>query len=560
MFKRTHIVNPFALGLVALFIGVYLLPLNFRPLSTPDEMRYGEIAREILVSGDFIVPHLNGLRYFEKPAGGYVLNAGAMALFGETNFAVRLMSSLSAGLAAWFLFCLLKRERGKQAATLAAFIFLTCAEVMGIFTFSLLDGMFSGLITGSLCCFYFTLKTDGWKRVGLLVLTGLFAGGAFLVKGFIAFAVPIIVMVPFLMIQRRWKDLFLRSWIPLLTAIVFILPWSLAIAAREPDFWHYFFWEEHIRRFFSEGRAQHQAPFWYFIPVFIGGAIPWSFIAPLPLRDMLHRRFREPLIQFGLSWLFVTFLFFSCSSGKLGTYILPCFAPFALLLALALIDWFERKEETRALQVGILGFGAIITMALATLLVIGGLNILHRLPPLDPHFAFKFIGMLAGLILALLLIIHAFRRDHFPYKMLFLGLSAATVFVTLTLCLPTEISTSIGIQRALESEKYLIEPDTILVGDSKMIHALCYVFKRDDIYLFNRKGELTYGLSYPEAKPRLLNSHQLLALIHERGSRRLVLAMKAPPGDPVKLSLPLPHEQRQWLKIWFVVYEPQGKE
>ena len=87
-------------GLIALFFCVYLLPLNSRQLAIPDEMRYGEISREMLASGDFVVPRLNGLRYFEKPAGGHILNAAAMAVFGETNFAVRLMSALAIALAA----------------------------------------------------------------------------------------------------------------------------------------------------------------------------------------------------------------------------------------------------------------------------------------------------------------------------------------------------------------------------------------------------------------------------------------------------------------------------
>jgi len=560
MFKRAHISNPFALGLILLFIGIYLLPLNIRPLSIPDEMRYGEIAREMLDSGDFIVPRLNGLRYFEKPAGGHVLNAGAMALFGETNFAVRLMSALAAGFTALSLFWLLRRERGNPTAFLAAFIFLTCTEVMGLGTFSVLDTLFSSLITASLCCYYFTLKTGGWRRIGLLVLTGFLAGGAFLVKGFIAFAIPVVVIVPFLLFQRRWKDLFLLSWVPLLSAIVFVLPWSLAIAAWEPDFWRYFFWEEHIRRFFSEGRAQHAEPFWYFIPILIAGALPWSLIAPMPLRGMFRHRLREPLIQFALSWLVMTFLFFSSSSGKLATYILPCFAPFSLLLAIALVDGFESKGERSAPQIGISILGAAIVLALLIVLVTGGLVVLHILPPLDSRFALKFICMLGGLILALLLVIHAFRVNRPLRKLIFLGVSAATVFVTVTTCLPTGLSISIAIQEHLESERHWIEPDTLVVGDPKMVQALCYVYQRDDVYLFNGKGELAYGLSYPEAAPRALKTPQLLALIQARGSRSLVLAIKDSPDNSVQSELPLPQYQQRWSKIWFAVYEPQRQE
>jgi len=558
--KISYIRNNVIFGLLLLFVGVYLLPLNSRPLSIPDEMRYGEIAREMLESGDFVVPYLNGLRYFEKPAGGHVLNAGAMALLGETNFAVRVMSSLAAGLAAWALFCLLKGERGRKSASLAVYIFLTCGVVMGVCTFSVLDSMFSGILTAALCCSYLAWESHGRKQIGLLVLTGLFAGGAFLVKGFIAFAVPVVVIVPFLLIQRRWKELFLLSWIPVLSAIALILPWGLAVAAREPDFWHYFFWVEHIQRFFSQGNTQHQEVFWLYIPVFIVGTIPWSLIAPLPIRDLIRRRAHEPLIQFALSWLVMTFLFFSSSSGKLGTYILPCFAPFSLLLAIAFIDWFESEKEMRPFQIGLAIFGGVIGVALLALLGVGILNMMHRLPHMDSHFGLKFAGAVGGLSLALWSVIYAFRVDVPLRKVIFLGLSAATVFVTLTLCLPTEMSTSSGIQGFLESKKPRIEPDTIIVGDPKTMHALCYVFQRDDIYLFRGKGEVTYGLSYPDAEFRYLNSHQLLTLIHERGSRRLVLAIKARPDAPVKFSLPLPHDQEQWQKIWFVVYEPQGKE
>lgn len=547
-------------GLVLLFALVYLLPLNLRQLSVPDEMRYGEIAREMLATGDFITPRLNGLRYFEKPAGGHVLNAGAMAVFGETNFSVRLMSALATGLGAWALFLLMKREYGSKTATLGAFIFLTCGEVMGVGTFSVLDSMVTGFITLTLCSLYFALNAEGKKRVGLLALTGLFAGGAFLVKGFIALAVPVVVIVPYLLIRKEWKQLFILPWIPLAAALVVSLPWCLAIAAKEPDFWHYFFWEEHIRRFFSQKHAQHDAPFWYFIPVLLAGAIPWTLIAPLPLRDLIRNRIKEPLILFGLCWLIAPFLFFSASSGKLGTYILPCFAPFALLLARALTDRFERQENNRYPQAGLLIFSGILVLALIALLVIGGLNAFGLLPPLDPHFPLKFIGLLIGFSGALSLIIKAIKTSDSLRKTVLLGLSAVAVFVVAQIGTPSEISTGLGIQHFLESEQSHIDPDTILIGNPKTTHALCYVYKRDDVYLFRGKSEFAYGLSYPDSEDRYLEVPQLQSLLNQRGHHRVVLCIKSPKNDRRRAELPLPAYQRQWLKIWFAVYEPLTPE
>ena len=111
--------------LVLAYVLIYLLPLGVRPMATPDESRYGEVPREMLQSGDWAVPHLIGLRYFEKPPLGYWLNAISIKIFGENNFAVRLPSALAAGLSAFFIWLLLMRAGyGQRAALAAAVVFL----------------------------------------------------------------------------------------------------------------------------------------------------------------------------------------------------------------------------------------------------------------------------------------------------------------------------------------------------------------------------------------------------------------------------------------------------
>ena len=94
--KRLHVKTGYAATLLLFFLLSYILPLGARDLVVPDETRYAETPREMIAGGDWVVPHLNGLRYFEKPALGYWVHAGSILLFGENNFAGRLCCLLSA--------------------------------------------------------------------------------------------------------------------------------------------------------------------------------------------------------------------------------------------------------------------------------------------------------------------------------------------------------------------------------------------------------------------------------------------------------------------------------
>ena len=108
-----------------LFLLIYIVPLNVRPLVIPDETRYAEIGREMVETGDWIAPRLDGLRYFEKPVLGHWLNALSIKMLGENAFAVRLPSALAAGLSAMMLFFLVRRFAGD--ASTAFFIYSASA-------------------------------------------------------------------------------------------------------------------------------------------------------------------------------------------------------------------------------------------------------------------------------------------------------------------------------------------------------------------------------------------------------------------------------------------------
>jgi 4-amino-4-deoxy-L-arabinose transferase-like glycosyltransferase len=287
----------FRIAVVVLFVSLYLLPLGARPMSSPDEYRYGQIPAEMLASGDWVVPHLDGMPYFEKPVLGYWLNAASMAVLGHNAFAVRLSSALGAGLTALLVF-LFVRVRGRdEEPALAAMAVLTCLLVYGIGTTAVLDSVFAAFVTAAMVATFWFLEADSSRdqRVAFAA-AGLAVGLAFLTKGFVALVILGLPLLPYLLVTRSLGRFLRQIWLPLLTALVVVLPWAVAVHLRS-GFWHYFFWIEHVKRFLEADSSQHIEPFWYYLPVLLVAVLgfalgeqgaeagyhsePWRWILPV---------------------------------------------------------------------------------------------------------------------------------------------------------------------------------------------------------------------------------------------------------------------------------------
>ena len=281
-----------------IFLILYIFLLGIRPLVSPDEARYLEIPREMLADQDYVTPRLNGARYFEKPIMGYWLIAGAVRVFGENAFAGRFMPAVSTGLAAVIVLLLsLKMTGRRDVGWFAAGCFLLMPLVFIVGTTCTLDAIFSLFVTATVASFYCAMdgfvEKKSMKCVLWLLATGAAAGCAFLTKGFLAFALPVMAVLPWLIWDKRWKAIFSLPWLPFITALIVIAPWAILIHRAQPDFWRYFVIEEHFARFFGGAEAEHPHGPFYFVLTLLWGAGEWFLLAPaIGLGFRKHVRFR----------------------------------------------------------------------------------------------------------------------------------------------------------------------------------------------------------------------------------------------------------------------------
>jgi 4-amino-4-deoxy-L-arabinose transferase len=496
--------------LLGLFICIYLLPLGIRPLMEPDETRYGEIPREMIASGNWTSPHLNGLRYFEKPPLGYWLNGASILAFGENAFAIRLPSALSVGLSALLIMLLIRQTYPRNeiwVGPIAALVFITSLEVPIVGTFAVLDSMLAATLTMTMTCFFLASQAErgSSRQRWLLIAAGISCGLAFLIKGFLALVVPALTMGAYLIWQRRWRDLLGLAWLPLIAATLTALPWSLAIHRQEPDFWNFFFWHEHVQRFLGGGKAQHAEPFWYFFLTAPAIFMPWTFLLPaagLGLRINAPRTETRQLIQFCLAWFCLPFLFFSLSSGKLLTYILPCFPPFAILVSIGLINLL-RDGRQRPFQIGsrlaIFIFGLLPpAFLLIQFIGIGGVP-----PPYSKNW--QGLTALAGLTVMALLPLAASRAQNWNKKIILFGLSPALLLCVTPFLMPDQTVEKKSPGALFLQHKKEINSNTIILTDEVSLRAACWYLQRSDILIVRDAGETAYGIGYKDAQGRLLN-------------------------------------------------------
>lgn len=321
--------------LVLLGLALFLPGIASRDLWNPDEPRYAEVAREMRADGHWLVPHLNGRIYSEKPPLHFWTIAAVSLVTGEVDrVATRLPAALGATATLLLLFGIARRLFDLRVAWFATLVFATSAKILWQGRIGQIDMLLVALVTAAM---YFFVRGLTEGRPGLYRLFFVFTGLATLAKGPVGLLPPLLSILAWGLISGR-RDVLRAMRIPtgLLIWAAVVLAWLLpALLDGGADYFRTIVLKQNLTRYADPWH--HFKPWYYYLTVIPADFFPWSFFLPGAIWIGWKRIFGEARrgVVLALCWMFVTLLFFSLSPAKRTVYILTMYPAMALLVAAA---------------------------------------------------------------------------------------------------------------------------------------------------------------------------------------------------------------------------------
>jgi 4-amino-4-deoxy-L-arabinose transferase-like glycosyltransferase len=468
----------------------------FRPLFDPDEGRYAEIPREMVVSGEWVTPHLNDLQYFEKPPLQYWTTAAAYEVFGFGQFTSRLWAFGLAFACLPLIFAWVRRLYGAPAALLAVAALAVSPYFVLVGHVNTLDQGLTFFLVAAVLAFTLAQSSamGSPQERRWMLITWAAAALAVLSKGIVVGVLAGLSVVVYSLAEqdrRIWRRLHLTLGLPLFLLIA--APWFVLVTLRNPSFPGFFFVHEHFARFLTTVH-QRVEPWWYFLVILLVGVLPW--IAPLwralrrgwPAEATTRGPGPESAfrpLKFLVIFSAVTLAFFSASGSKLAPYILPILPPLAAVCA-------ARATDPAAFNRGAARISAVL-MAVAGIgsLIIGAVH-----EGFVPRIAI--VWTMLALAIAAAAVVVTWRRPSLLAGVWATALAGTlgwqllmSAFVALA---PTHTS-----RELVRSVRPLVRPDTALYSIGQYREGISPYLGRT-LQLVAFKGELEFGLSQEPGK------------------------------------------------------------
>lgn len=503
----TKYANVFCILALILFCYLFLFQnLGAYRLIDIDETRYINIARAMLARGDLITPYLNFEPFLEKPPLYFWLVVLSYKLFGTINeFTSRFPLAVLMTFAVFFTYFFGKKTVGSKVyGLISALILVSSLWVLLFSHVAVLDIGFMVFVMSTVYCAVLTLFVKEKNQKYFWYMTYLFMALSVLQKGLIGLILPVLVIFFVFLANRKVKEIFKPVNI-LPGLLIFLLvagPWHyLVYKANGMAWFNEYILKHHFARFVdsSMGLGRKQ-PFLFYIPIIIVGFLPWifSFIAALfrgvkaIIKDFKATKSVKQLfstdnndrkiLNFSAIYFAVVLLFFSISSTKLPTYILPLFPPMALLCGYYWWGYIADNKFARGIQISSLI--GIVTFIIAGIL---GSLVVYLVPKTELIYAvesssFRVLMCSWLIVLSLIGLLCLIAKNR---ALLFVSNVIMMVGVTLiTTAYIFNYTTSFGQD---ELEFYASKADSIT--DSKLVS---FGFGRKYSLLNNFQGKVIY--------------------------------------------------------------------
>ncbi len=352
MIGRNNQVCVYLLLLLAAVIPLSFLGLSNHGVWTPDEPRVAEIGREMALSHSLAVPSLDQKPFLEEPPLYYAAIAGVFDVFGRaSDKTVRIPSAVFALGGALAVFFLGNMLFGPRTAFISAFILATGSEYFRVAHWVVVDSALAFFVIAGLAFFMAAYLSPGrGRRFLFYALCYVSCTLAFYTKGFIGIAIPGLAILSFVAADRNMRELLkMHLWLGFVVFLVMALPWFLALWREGgAEYLKVFLVHNHLERF-AGGSTGHSQPFYYYLTQFPGGFLPWSILVAPVLYWSFRRegqkegRQRKGML-FAKSWFISGFVLLSVASTKRVLYLMPIFAPIALLTASYIEGTLARKH------------------------------------------------------------------------------------------------------------------------------------------------------------------------------------------------------------------------
>ena len=365
------------LGMILFCYFVFFFNIGNYALMDVDETRYVSMARDMFNTKDFMTLYLNGEYFFEKPPLYFWGECLSFALFGHVSeFSARFPVALYSSLCTFLMYFVGKKVVSRRYGLISAVILATTMEFVMLAKFAILDIVVTTCIGFSVMFGFLTqfVKEKNVKYFWWLFY--IFSGLAVMAKGIPGFVVPFGTMFFVTIYNKSFKKIFKPQYfiVGIVLFLLIVLPWHIAMFnIHDPLFFNEYIMKHHINRFFSSSEIHRKQPFYFYFLTILWGMFPyvlsalavgiakikgWITSGLCPRNDIKYK-----FLCFNVIGFLFTMLFFSSSSTKLITYILPVYFFTSFIIAYVWEDYIFNAKYKKEINLTVYILGGIFLLA-----------------------------------------------------------------------------------------------------------------------------------------------------------------------------------------------------